>query len=335
MRILVIGAGFSGAVIAHQMHKAGHDVLVIDERDHIGGNAYDYTNEHGIRVHKYGPHLFHTNNKTVYDWITQFGEWVPYQHKAKAILKDGTYVPFPANKETLDVIGKDNIIDTIFRPYTRKMWGKELEELDPSVIKRVPVKEDDNDLYFPNDEYQILPKDGYTAVFEQILDGIEVKLKIKFNSWMEDSYDHIFNSMPIDVYFKLQRGPLPYRSIKFHTVNLPLPKVLPATTVNFTHDGPYTRVTEWKNMPEHGTNDAYTTVTYEEPCDYTQNNLERYYPVKDIDGLNRKTYEQYKAMVADNMTFIGRCGMYVYIDMHQAINSALNTANKFLEKNNG
>lgn len=335
MRILVIGAGFSGAVIAHQMHKAGHDVLVIDERDHIGGNAYDYTNEHGIRVHKYGPHLFHTNNKTVYDWITQFGEWVPYQHKAKAILKDGTYVPFPANKETLDVIGKDNIIDTIFRPYTRKMWGKELEELDPSVIKRVPVKEDDNDLYFPNDEYQILPKDGYTAVFEQILDGIEVKLNTKFNSWMEDSYDHIFNSMPIDVYFKLQRGPLPYRSIKFHTVNLPLPKVLPATTVNFTHDGPYTRVTEWKNMPEHGTNDAYTTVTYEEPCDYTQNNLERYYPVKDIDGLNRKTYEQYKAMVADNMTFIGRCGMYVYIDMHQAINSALNTANKFLEKNNG
>ena len=149
---------------------------------------------------------------------------------------------------------------------------------------------------------------------------------------MESYYDYVFNSMPIDVYFKLQRGPLPYRSIKFHHVNLPVNKLLPTTVINFTHEEPYTRMTEWKQMPHHGYGD-WTTITYEEPCDYTQNNLERYYPVKDIDGVNRKIYEQYKAMVPDNMTFIGRCGMYAYIDMHQAINSSLQTVGKFLEKN--
>lgn len=332
MKILVVGAGFSGATVAHQLHKAGHEVTVIDERNHIGGNAYDYDNDVGVRIHKYGPHLFHTNNKRVYDWITQFGNWTSYKHKVKALLEDGRYVTLPVNKETKDIVGEENILDVFFRPYTRKMWGKELEELDPSVIKRVPVRDDDNEYYFPNDEYQILPDEGYTKVFEKILSGIVVNLNVKFKHHMESYYDHVFNSMAIDEYFKLQRGPLPYRSIKFHHVNIPAPKLLPQTTINFTNHGPYTRMTEWKHMPNHGSSNEWTTITYEEPCDYTDNNLERYYPVKDVDGVNRKIYEQYKAMVEDNMTFIGRCGMYVYIDMHQAINSSLQTADKFLEK---
>jgi len=126
---------------------------------------------------------------------------------------------------------------------------------------------------------------------------------------------------------------LPYRSIKFHHVDLPMNKVLPTGTVNFTHDGPYTRVTEWKNLPCHGINNQYTTLTYEEPCDYMVNDFQRYYPVKDVNGENRKKYEQYKKLIRSNMTFIGRCGMYVYVDMHQAINSALVTSEKFLENN--
>ena len=150
-KILVVGAGFSGAVIAHQLAKAGHDIIVIDERDHIGGNAYDYTNDKGIRIHKYGPHLFHTNNKKVYDWITQFDEWVPYKHKVKAQLKDGKYVTLPVNKETKEIVGEENIISTFFAPYTYKMWGKTIEELDPSIIKRIPSRDDDNEFYFPND----------------------------------------------------------------------------------------------------------------------------------------------------------------------------------------
>ena len=335
MKILVVGAGFSGAVIAHQLANAGHDITVIDERDHIGGNAYDYTNDKGIRIHKYGPHLFHTNNKKVFDWITQFDEWVPYKHKVKAQLEDGRYVTLPVNRETKEIVGEENIISTFFAPYTYKMWGKTIEELDPSIINRIPMRDDDNEYYFPNDQYQVLPKNGYTRIFELILDkkNITVNVSQRFERKMEKEFDHVFNSMPIDDYFHYAYGTLPYRSIKFHHVDLPLVKALPTGTVNFTHDGPYTRVTEWKNLPEHGINNQYTTLTYEEPCDYMVNDFERYYPVKDVKGENRKKYQQYKKLIRSNMTFIGRCGMYVYIDMHQAISSALYTAKKFLEAN--
>ena len=190
MKILVVGAGFSGAVIAHQLAKAGHDIHVIDERDHIGGNAYDYTNEKGIRVHKYGPHLFHTNNEKVYNWVTQFDEWVPYKHKVKAQLDDGRYVTLPVNKETKEIVGEENILDIFYRPYTKKMWGVTLDELDSSIIHRIPVRDDENEYYFPGDKYQMLPTNGYVKVFENILDhdNISVKLSTPFDKAMEEEY---------------------------------------------------------------------------------------------------------------------------------------------------
>jgi UDP-galactopyranose mutase len=331
--ILIVGAGFSGAVIARELAEAGHRVTIIDQRNHIGGNAYDYDHE-GIRIHKYGPHLFHTNNKEVVDWLSKFTEWVDYKHKVKAQLDDGTYVTLPVNRETKEIVGEENILDTFFRPYTLKMWGKTLDELDPSIINRIPTRDDDNELYFPNDEYQMMPKDGYTKLFENIFKHkyIKVFTGTKFSTSMEKKYDHVFNSMPIDEYFKYKHGELPYRSIKFHHKTVPMARVLPTATVNFTHDGPYTRVTEWKNIPNHGKDPKQTIITYEEPCDYKDNNKERYYPVKDVDGVNRETYKKYKEMVdTDRMTFIGRCGMYVYVDMHQAISSALATAKRFLK----
>ena len=332
--ILIVGAGFSGAVIARELAEAGHNCTIIDKRHHIGGNAYDYECS-GIRIHKYGPHLFHTNNKEVVDWLSQFTEWVDYQHKVKAQLSDGRYVTLPVNKETKEIVGEDNILDTFFRPYTLKMWGKTLDELDPSIINRIPTRDDDNELYFPNDKYQMMPKDGYTKIFENIFKhkNIRVFTGTRFTKSMEKKYDHVFNSMPIDQYFNNKHGELPYRSIKFHKVLLPMAKVLPTATVNFTHDDPYTRVTEWKNIPNHGESATQTILTYEEPCDYKDNNKERYYPVKDVDGVNRETYKKYKEMVdADRMTFIGRCGMYVYVDMHQAISSALATSKRYLKE---
>jgi len=331
MKILVVGAGFAGATVAHELTKDGHDVVVIDKRDHIGGNAYDYDDDHGIRIHKYGPHIFHTSNEKVYDWVTQFGEWVEYKHKVKAQLSDGQYVTLPVNQLTKQIVGEDNIIDTFYRPYTKKMWGKEIEELDPSIIKRMPIRDDDNEFYFPNAEYQIMPKHGYTKIFEEIFWDIPVHLNCPFEKKMEDDFDHVFNSMPIDVYYDYKFGELPYRSLKFHNVSLPTVKALPTPVVNFTNYSPYTRITEWKNFPEHGINDEWTTLTYEEPCDYKDNDYQRYYPVKDIDGDNQRIYKTYKEIAKDDMTFIGRCGMYVYIDMHQAIMSSLATVKRFKE----
>ena len=333
MKILIVGAGFSGTVIARELAEAGHKCTVIDERDHVAGNAFDYTNENGIRIHKYGPHILHTSNEKVITWLSRFTEWDCYKHKVKAQLADGQYVTLPVNKETKEIVGEENVLDIFFRPYTKKMWGKTLDELDPSIISRVPIRDDDNDLYFPNAKFQVMPKLGYTKLFETILNhpNITVSLSTPFKHEMEGEYDFVFNSMPIDVYFDYCHGELPYRSLKFHHVELPMANVLPVATVNFTHDGPYTRVTEWKKFPSHGQSDQYTVLTYEEPCDFKDNNYARYYPVKDVEGTNRKIYDKYKSMVDESkMEFIGRCGMYVYIDMHQAISSALSTAKDFL-----
>lgn len=332
--ILIVGSGFSGSVIARELAMHGYQVTVIDKRDHIAGNCYDYVNEHGILIHKYGPHAFHTNNKQVVDWLLQFGTWFDFQLRVKAMLDDGTYVTLPVNLETKQLVGEENLIETFVRPYSEKMWGVPLEQVDPQIINRVPFRDDLNELYFPNDQYQMLPLGGYTKLFEAILDHerITVKLNCEFDKSLEQDFDYVFNSMPIDQYFDYCLGQLPYRSIKFHTVTLPVVKVLPSHIVNFTNTGPYTRIVEWKNWDQHGHNHMYTTVTYEEPCDYRDNNMERYYPVKDPDGKNKELYNKYKAMVPEHMEFIGRCGQYVYIDMHQAISGALAVAKKFIKQ---
>lgn len=335
MNILIVGAGFSGSTIARLLAEAGCNIDIIEKRDHIAGNAYDYEDKNGIRVHKYGPHLYHTNNKKVHSWLSKFTDWDDYQHRVKAMLHDGNLVTLPVNSDTASVVGKENIVDTFFRPYTKKMWGLEIEELDPKILSRVPVRDDQNELYFPNDIFQALPANGYTSLVKNILDhpNIQVSLNTPFQKRMESNYDHIFNSMAIDEYYDYRHGALPYRSIKFHNVLLPMPKIFDVATVNFTHDGPFTRVTEWKNLPNHGHSDTYTLLTYEEPCCYTENNYERFYPVKDVNNLNRDIYKKYLELVPDNIDFIGRCGKYVYIDMHQAVSSSIAQAKKFLKIN--
>lgn len=332
MKILIVGAGLSGATIARVLADSGYQVNIIDRRNHVAGNAYDFINHIGIRVHKYGPHLFHTSDDKVVGFLSRFTEWNEYAHKVKAQLGNGKLVTLPVNRETAEIVGPDKIIDVFFRPYTKKMWGIDLEDIDPEVYGRISIRDDLNDLYFPNDKFQALPVHGYASMVNSMLDhaNIKISLNTEFDKNMEYDFDHVFNSMPIDEYFDFKIGQLPYRSIKFHHYDLPIPGILPVATVNFTHDNKFTRVTEWKKLPGHGENSAWTSVTVEEPCDFSENNYERYYPVKDVLGHNRQKYAQYLSMTKKNMTFIGRCGLYAYLDMHQAVSSALSISNKFL-----
>ena len=190
MKYLVVGAGLSGCVVARELAKAGHLVDVIDKRDHVAGNAYDYENEHGIRVHKYGPHLFHTNNEDVFKWLSHFTDWVEYRHKVKAQLSDGQYVTLPVNRETKDIVGEENVLDVFFRPYTKKMWGVELDQLNPDIINRVPIRDDYNEEYFPNDKIQYMPRHGYTKMVENILThhNIHVYLQTEYSYHMDKKY---------------------------------------------------------------------------------------------------------------------------------------------------
>lgn len=339
-KYLIVGAGISGATIARKLVEWDDTcrVDIIDKRDHIAGNAADETHEVGIRYHKYGPHLFHTNNKEVFEFLSRFTEWNEYYHKVNAQLEDGRLVALPVNKATKEAVGEDKVLDTFFKPYTKKMWGVELEELNPSIINRVPIRDDSNLCYFPNDKYQALPRNGYTTMVRGMIEHerIFIMLNMSFNKAMEEHYDHVFNAMPIDVYYDECFGPLPYRSIKFHhevidKENIDITMKSHTPTTNFTDDDIYTRYTEWSQLPNHGYNPDKTLITTEEPMDYRDNDMERYYPVKDMGGENAKRYRQYANIENDKVTFIGRCGLYTYLDMDNAVASAM----KIFEKHIG
>jgi len=363
-RILVVGAGFAGAVYARTLADSGYTVRVIDRRPHIAGNAYDEVNSDGVRIHRYGPHLFHTNNERVVDWLARFAVLDTYEHKVEAELANGQCVPLPINRSTINNVfdvklaneqevrdflaqqaepraeitnAADHLVanigrkltDLFFRPYTKKMWALDLEDLDAAVVKRIPLRYDDEDRYFPYDVFQVLPRDGYTQAVGAILDhpAITVELNQVFDHAMLSEHAHCFNSMPIDEFFGYDDSALPYRSIRFHHASVPADYARGETSVvNFTDSGPLTRETDWSRLPGHRIHKTgRKTVTQEEPCDYMDNDLERYYPVKTSDGRYDAVYRRYKARAEelDNITFIGRCGTYQYLDMHQVINQSL------------
>ncbi len=286
MRILIVGSGFSGSVIARELAETGlFRITIIDRRDHIAGNAYDPI--HPLterRYHQYGPHIFHTNGTDIVDYLSQFTGWLPYAHRVRALLPSGLVVPMPINRVTvnshygvnltdnqevikfLDNLRKHNdnaknaleylqsiygeeLTELFFGRYTRKMWGLDIADMPVSVVARLPVRYGDDDGYF-DDKYQIMHADGYLSLFERMLDdpNIDVKLDTEFSKSMEGGYGYVFISMPIDEYFDNQFGPLPYRSIKFeHRFDEAFDEVVP--TINFTDNGKYTRKTSWALYP--------------------------------------------------------------------------------------
>lgn len=363
--ILVVGAGFAGATYARELAEQGWPVEVIDRRAHIAGNAYDEVDASGVRRHAYGPHLFHTSSDRVMAWLRRFADFVPYEHRVSALVpRLGSCVPLPVNRATINAVfglalrGSDEVrdflsrvavphraprnaaehlesrigrelTDLLFRPYTRKMWGMELEQLAAAVVQRIPIRDDDEDRYFPNDRHQGLPRGGYAELIGRILDhpAIRVSLRTPFAREMARGYAACFNSMAIDDYFDQVLGPLPYRSLRFHHRAEPAAYKLGDTAqVNFTDDSIYTRQADWSLLPEHLVRETgVKTVTLEEPCADFENGMERYYPVKASDGGPDLLYARYRELAAREagMHFIGRCGTYRYLDMDQVINQSL------------
>lgn len=373
--ILVVGAGLAGAVYARELAEAGCHVEVIDRRTHIAGNAFDEVDATGIRRHAYGPHLFHTNSERVMAWVARFATFVPYQHRVSAwVPAIGRGVPLPVNRTTINaVFGQSltspeqvraflarlavpndaprnaaeylnarigtELTDLLFRPYSERMWGMPLEDMAAAIVQRVPIRDDDEDRYFPNDAYQGLPRDGYTEMVRRMLDhpAIRVSTGTAFSRDMLRICDFCFNSMAIDEYFDHALGPLPYRSIRFHHREEVLDYQLGETVqVNFTDAGPYTRQDDWSRLPGHVVRPGHTkTVTLEEPCADVENGMERYYPVKTSDDAPGALYRRYQELAQSELKvrFIGRCGTYRYLDMDQVINQSLQGVRGWLADN--
>ncbi len=374
--ILVVGAGLAGATYARVLAEHGVHVEVIDRRPHVAGNAFDEVDGTGVRRHVYGPHLFHTNSTRVMTWLERFAEFVPYDHRVTARIPARTgagarFVPLPVNRATVNaVLGlaladadavRDHLAriavphrspanaaeylhsrvgveltDLLFRPYTRTMWGADLEAVHASVVRRVPVRHDDEDRYFPTDRHQGLPRHGYADLVLRILDhpGVRVTTGVAFRRELLADHEFCFTSASMDEWFGYALGPLPYRSIRFHHRVEPAARDLgPTAQVNFTDGSAFTRQSDWSLLPGHRVRaTGLKTVTVEEPCAFEENGFERYYPVPDADGLNAALHARYRALAASerNVRFIGRCGAYRYLDMDQVIAQSMKGAHDWL-----
>jgi UDP-galactopyranose mutase len=362
---LIVGAGFAGSVLAERLStQLGKKVLLIDRRPHIGGNAFDEKDAAGILMHRYGPHLFHTNSDEVANYLSQFTRWRPYEHRVLASVKGGLLTPIPINRTTLNILyGRDlktdmeaaaflasraepvekvrtsedvvisavgrELYETFFQGYTRKQWGIDPSELDKSVTARVPTRTNTDDRYF-TDKFQNMPTDGYTRMFENMLDqpGIQLELGVEFEDVDSEAvYDRLIFTGPVDEYFHFRYGKLPYRSLKFRHETLDRPWFQEVGTVNYPEPGiPYTRISEYKHMT--GQAAAKTTITYE----YPSAEGDPYYPVPRPE--NQALYKKYEklALETPNVYFVGRLATYRYYNMDQVVGQALATFRRIAER---
>jgi UDP-galactopyranose mutase len=361
---LIVGAGFAGSVLAERLAAGSNKkVLLIDRRDHIGGNAYDHKDAAGVLIHKYGPHIFHTNSQDIADYLSRFTRWRPYEHRVLADI-GGPLVPMPINRTTLNTLyglslGSDEeaeaflksraeeianirtsedvvvskigreLYERFFRGYTRKQWGLDPSELDKSVTARVPTRTNTDDRYF-TDSFQAMPADGYTAMFERMLDhdNIEVVTGVDYEEVREEAdYDRLIFTGPIDEYFGHRYGKLPYRSLEFRHETIDRPWFQPVGTVNYpSEDVPYTRISEYKHIT--GQQHPKTSITYE----YPRAEGDPYYPVPRPE--NQALYKKYEALALQTpeVTFVGRLATYRYYNMDQVVGQALATYRRIAER---
>ena len=367
MRFAIVGAGFSGAVVARELAEAGHLANVFDTRDHVAGNCYTARHETGVMVHTYGPHIFHTQHEHVWQYINRFGEMMPYRHKVKAISQDTMY-SLPVNLKTINqffdqdfdaqqaedfiqskadttitnpvsfedqglrFVGRE-LYDAFFAGYTAKQWGVDPKELPASILARLPVRFNDDDSYF-NHPYQAIPKDGYTPIVTAILNhpSIKVHLSTRFDPSSHSEFgefDHVVWTGPIDAFFNFEFGRLGYRTLDF------VPEISDGDyqghpVVNYCDiDVPYTRITEHKHFAPW--EDHARTVVYREFSRLCGETDTPYYPIRLVKEKEQLLNYVQRARSAKGVTFIGRLGTYRYLDMDVTIHEALLASKAMLE----
>ena len=355
---IVVGAGFAGATLAERLASVrGERVLVVDRRDHVGGNAYDEPDAAGVLMHRYGPHIFHTNSEAVFAHLSRFTAWRAYEHRVLARLGDGKLVPMPINRTTLnrmydlsltteteaeaflasraepveEVRTSEDVVvsrvgrrlyETFFRGYTRKQWGLDPSELDKSVTSRVPTRASNDDRYF-TDTHQFMPRDGYTAMFRRMLDHPNITVMTGTDyAEVRDRLPHrrTIWTGPVDEFFEFRFGKLPYRSLRFEHRTLEQEWFQPCGTVNYPlEDVPYTRISEYKHLT--GQVHPRTTITVEYPAAEG----DPYYPVPRPE--NAELYKRYEALAdaTPDVWFVGRLATYRYYNMDQVVAQALAT----------
>lgn len=357
---LIVGAGFAGSVLAERLARGSNKkVILCDKRPHIGGNAYDHYNEAGILVHKYGPHIFHTNSREVFDYLSRFTEWRSYQHRVRACV-DGQIVPIPINLDTINTLyglnltsfevadffkkvaepiehiktSEDVVVSQVgrelyekfFRNYTRKQWGLDPSELDSSVTSRIPTRTNRDDRYF-TDTYQAMPLYGFTRMFENMLDhpNIKVLLNCDYRDIEKDiPFREMIYTGPVDAFFGYCYGKLPYRSLEFKHETHNVATFQSAPVINYPNEHLYTRVTEFKYLT--GQEHAKTSIVYEFP----RSEGDAYYPIPR--KQNAALYAKYKALAerTPQIHFVGRLATYKYYNMDQIVGQALTTYAKLM-----
>jgi UDP-galactopyranose mutase len=358
---LIVGAGFAGSVLAERLARVRNErVLVVERRDHIGGNAYDCLNEANILIHRYGPHIFHTNSQEIFDYLSGFTEWRLYEHRVLAQV-DGMLLPFPINLDTINKLygltlsqadlevwlaaravhiddirtSEDVVVSKIgwelyakfFRGYTRKQWGLDPSELDKQVAARVPARTDRDPRYF-TDKHQFIPAQGYTRMFEKMLShpNITVKTGTEYRDAKAIAPQaRVIFTGPIDEFFDFKYGRLPYRSLRFEHVTLDKEWHQPVAVVNYPQTEDYTRITEYKHLT--GQIHSQTAVTYE----YPSATGDPYYPIPKPE--NQALFKQYERLADEckNVWFVGRLATYRYFNMDQIVGQALATFRRIEE----